>query len=173
TRWHRTCVGRDEEVMAMAQSTATLPAGPAIPRVLQLIHWLRRPIPFMENCAARFGDTFTIAFPTIPGAPARARRPTFVFSSDPEAIRDIFTGDEERLRAGDANAFLEPLLGVNSLLLLDGSRHLHERRMMQPPFRGERMQAYGDTMRDVAARVVASWPIGRPFPIHPEMQRIT
>src|SRR5262249_19840007 len=81
--------------------------------------------------------------------------------------------DEERLRAGDANAFLEPLLGVNSLLLLDGSRHLHERRMMQPPFRGERMQAYGDTMRDVAARVVASWPIGRPFPIHPEMQGIT
>jgi len=59
--------------MAMAQSTATLPAGPAIPRVLQLIHWLRRPIPFMENCAARFGDTFTIPEGVYPDVGARIK----------------------------------------------------------------------------------------------------
>jgi cytochrome P450 len=151
----------------------TLPPGPAIPRVLQMLHWIRRPLPFMEDCARAYGDCFTIGFPSIPGSPARSRRPTFVFFSDPEAIREIFTGDGDGLRAGEANAFLEPLLGEHSLLLLDGARHLRERRMMQPPFHGERMQAYGEVMRDITAAVVDGWPVGRPFPIHREMQRIT
>ena len=151
----------------------TLPPGPGIPRVLQLLQWVRRPLPFMEECARAYGDCFTIGFPGLPGAPARSRRPTFVFFSHPEAIREIFTGDGEGLHAGEANSFLEPLLGEHSLLFLDGSRHLRERRMMQPPFHGERMQAYGEVMRDITASVVDGWPVARPFPIHREMQRIT
>ena len=151
----------------------TLPPGPAIPRVLQMLQWIRRPLPFMEECARAYGDCFTIGFPGLPGAPVRSRRPTFVFFSDPEAIREIFTGDGEGLRAGEANSFLEPLLGENSLLVLDGARHLRERRMMQPPFHGERMQAYGEVMRDITASVVDGWPVARPFPIHREMQHIT
>jgi cytochrome P450 family 110 len=151
----------------------TLPPGPAIPRVLQLLQWIRRPLQFMDECARTYGDCFTIGFPSLPGAPARSRRPTFVFFSDPEAIQEIFTGDGEGLRAGEANSFLEPLLGENSLLLLDGQRHLRERRLMQPPFHGERMQAYGEVMRDITAAVVDDWPVARPFPLHREMQRIT
>ena len=139
----------------------TLPPGPGIPRVLQMLHCICRPLPFMEEGARAYGDCFTIGFPSIPGAPARSRRPTFVFFSDPEAIREIFTGDGEGLRAGEANSFLEPLLGENSLLLLDGPRHLRERRMMQPPFHGERMQAYGEVMRDITAAVVDGWPVGQ------------
>jgi cytochrome P450 len=160
-------------LLSMTHSTAHLPPGPPIPRLLQMLYWIRRPIPFMEDCTRTYGDCFTIGFPALPGTPLRSRRPTFVFFSHPEAIREIFTGPEETLRAGEANAFLEPLLGAHSLLLLDGTRHLHERRMMQPPFHGERMQAYGEIMRDITARVVADWTIGRPFPIHAEMQRIT
>ena len=151
----------------------TLPPGPAIPRVLQMLQWIRRPLPFMEECARAYGDCFTIGFPGLPGAPARSRRPTFVFFSHPEAIREIFTDDGEGLHAGEANSFLEPLLGENSLLVLDGARHLRERRMMQPPFHGERMQAYGEVMRDITASVVDGWPVARPFPIHREMQHIT
>jgi cytochrome P450 family 110 len=151
----------------------TLPAGPSLPRAFQMMHWIRRPIPFMEDCARAYGDPFTIGFPAIPGTPERAQRPTFVFFAHPDAIRDIFTGDETVLRAGDANAFLEPVLGPNSLLVLDGARHLRERRLMQPPFHGERMQAYADVMREVTDRVVDGWPVGQPFPIHTEMQHIT
>ena len=150
-----------------------LPPGPPLPRILQMAKWIRRPIPFMEECARDYGECFTIGFPVIPGTPERARRPTFVFFSHPDAIRDIFTGDESVLRAGDANAFLEPVLGSSSLLMLDGARHLHERRLMQPPFHGERMQAYADVMREITERVVEGWPVGQPFPIHTEMQHIT
>ena len=148
-----------------------LPPGPRTPSLVQLFNWVRRPIPFMEQCARQFGDSFTLRFPLF-GRPGD--RPEIVFLSDPEAVRDVFTGDEHDLLAGEANAtVLAPLLGEDSLLVLDGDRHLEERRLMMPPFHGERMQAYGTVMRDIAARVIDGWPVERPFPLHPHMQAIT
>src|SRR2546427_690713 len=44
----------------------TLPAGPASSPVVQLLYWVYRPIPFMEDCARRFGDVFTVRFPANP-----------------------------------------------------------------------------------------------------------
>src|SRR5262245_179822 len=115
-----------------SHSAPSLPPGPKLPTFLQLFRWIRQPIPFMQECARRYGDCFTIRLPFCPG--------TLVFFSDPEAIKEIFTGDPDQLRAGEANVVVRPFLGQNSLLLLDGTRHLHERRMMMPPFHGERMQ---------------------------------
>jgi cytochrome P450 len=112
-----------------------------------------------RNC-----DPFMLRLPSAP---------PIVFFSHPDAIKTIFTGDEEDLRAGEANVRLEPILGRQSLLLLDGREHLRERRLLQPPFQGDRMLAYGPVMRDIAAAAVARWPLGRPFPIHAEMQGVT
>jgi cytochrome P450 len=119
----------------------------------------------MEECAQKFGDCFTVRFP-IGGR-------NIVFFSDPAAIKEIFTGDAENFRAGEANAVVRPILGDYSMLLLDGARHSRERRLMMPPFHGERMQVYGEAMRDIADRSIDAWPIGTPFPIHSYMQRIT
>ncbi|MGH7899287.1 MAG: cytochrome P450, partial [Candidatus Binatia bacterium] len=118
----------------------------------------------MDECAATFGDVFTLRLPASP---------PIVMFSHPDAIKTIFTGDEEELRAGEANFRLQPLLGRQSLLLLDGGEHLRERRLLQPPFHGDRMLAYGAVMRDIAARAVERWPIGRPFALHGEMQGVT
>jgi cytochrome P450 len=96
-----------------------------------------------------------------------------VVFSDPEAIKEIFTVDPERLPAGETRVGLKPLVGEHSLLLLDGARHMHARRLMMSPFHGERMQVYGEIMRDIADRSINSWPVGRPFPIHSQMQGIT
>jgi cytochrome P450 len=152
---------------------ATLPPGPTSPRVVQLLRYTLRPLSYLEECARVYGDCFTLEFPRIPGTTQRVPRMTFVLFSDPEAIREIFTGDGERLRAGDANSVVEHLVGRHSLLFMDGERHLRERRMRQPPFHGERMQAYGEVMRDITDAVIDGWPLGRPFPIHAEMQPIT
>jgi cytochrome P450 len=118
----------------------------------------------MEECAQRYGDPFTLRLPSAP---------PIVFFSHPDAVKAIFTGDEEDLRAGEANFRLEPILGRHSLLLLDGREHLRERRLLQPPFHGDRMLSYGPVMRDIAAAAVERWPLGRPFPIHAEMQGVT
>jgi cytochrome P450 len=132
--------------------------------VLQGLWFVTRPVEYFERCRRRFGDPFTVRLPGTPSV---------VLFSDPGAIREIFTGDDDVLRAGEATVILRPILGANSLLLIDGDRHLRERRMMMPPFHGDRMRTYGETMRDVTERALATWPVGRPFPILPETQAIT
>jgi len=145
--------------------TPSLPPGPKQWPLLQMLRWIRQPIPFMEECTRQFGECFTVRFP-VGGR-------NIVFFSDPVAIKEIFTGDTENFRAGEANAVVRPILGDYSMLLLDGARHSRERRLMMPPFHGERMQFYGEAMRDIADRSIDTWPIGTPFPIHTYMQGIT
>jgi cytochrome P450 len=145
-------------------TTATLPPGPTLPPLVQALQFAFRALPFFETCRRRYGDCFTIRMPF---------GPPYVLFTTPATVREIFTGDDDELRAGEANVVLRPLLGVNSLLFLDGDRHARERRLMLPPFHGERMLAYADTMRAITDDALDGWPVGRPFPVHPEMQAIT
>jgi cytochrome P450 family 110 len=140
-----------------------LPAGPRTPSIVQVVQWLRRPIPMLEDCARRYGDVFTLRFPGFD---------PLVLCSDPATIKTIFTGDPELLRAGEANVVIAPFVGLDSLLLADGARHRRKRRLMMPPFHGERMQVYGDVMRTITDRIIDAWPVGRPFPVHAETQSI-
>src|SRR5262245_62740783 len=142
-----------------------LPPGPRTPRLWQSLSFAFRPYAVIES-ARPWGDRYTIEALGTPGK--------LVVFSDPEAVRDIFGGDGDTLRAGEATGvILGPLIGWHSLLVLDGERHLHERRLMSPPFHGERMHVYGRLMRDIAVRAIDRWPVGSPFPIHREMQAIT
>jgi cytochrome P450 family 135 len=141
-----------------------IPPGPRYPRPLNTLGWIFRPGPFLERCRERYGPTFTLPV---------AHEGTWVFMSDPDAIKQIFTGDPEVLHAGEANIILTPLLGERSVLLLDEPEHMTQRKMMLPPFHGERMQRYGELMRDIAEREVRSWPVEQPFRVWPSMQAIT
>jgi cytochrome P450 len=149
----------------MMPTMPSLPRGPRLPALLQASQYAFRPGPFLESCARRYGECFTMRMPVGP--------PIAVMFTHPDAIRQIFTGDEDQLRGGESFIALQPILGAHSILALDGARHERERRLMMPPFHGERMLAYGETIRTIAACSVERWPIGRPFPIHAEMQAIT
>jgi cytochrome P450 len=92
---------------------------------------------------------------------------------DPDAVKQVFTGDPRLLHAGEGNQVLRPLLGPRSVLLLDGADHMAERKALLPPFHGERMQAYGDLIADIAAREVDSWPRNAPVAVRPRMQALT
>jgi cytochrome P450 len=142
----------------------SLPPGPKRPAIIQLLEWAHHPDELMLACREKYGDAFTLLFPSF--GPQ-------VFFSHPDAIKEIFTGSAEVYRAGESNAFLEPIVGRNSLLLLDGDRHLTERKMILPPFHGERMQAYGETMQSIVRSSIERWPIGQRFAIQPIMQTIT
>ena len=143
---------------------SALPPGPAEPPVVQTLRWLLRPISFMESCRRRFGDAFSVSFLGF--------QTPMVMLSDPEAIRALYTAPEHGLPPGRTVA-LRPIMGARSLLLLEGSEHLARRRLMLPPFHGERMRAYETIVRDVVAREVQGWPERRPFAIHPSMQAVT
>src|SRR3954452_18789200 len=142
---------------------AALPAGPRMPRALQTIGWLNRPFQFVERARAKYGDTFTIEI----------GRDTFVVLSDPADVKHVFTGDPAIYHAGAANIILLPFLGHKSVLLLDGAQHLSQRRLLLPPFHGEKMRRHVDLMREIAEREVAAWPRGVPIKAHPLMQKVT
>jgi cytochrome P450 len=132
--------------------------------VVQTIQWIVRPTAMMERLRRRYGDMFTMRV---------VHEGTWVFLSDPEAVKQVFTGDPRLLHAGEANVVLLPILGHRSVLLLDEQEHMAQRKLMLPPFHGERMRAYADTMTEVTERAVAGWPSDRPVRLLPEMQAIT
>ncbi len=148
--------------MSAARSATTrLPPGPGF---LATLGFVRNPYRFLDECARRYGDWFTVRVPGV--AP-------FVFTSEPAAVREVFLGDPELLHAGKANRPLGVFMGERSVLFLDGAAHLHDRRMILPAFHGERMRAYGPVMRSIARAVIAKWPSGEPFAVYPSMRSIT
>jgi cytochrome P450 len=141
-----------------------LPPEPKIPPLLQTLRWAFRPIPFMEDCRRRFGDSFSVRFLGF-------ERP-MVLISDPDAIKALYRQREQALPPG-RNIILEPILGSKSLLIQEGAEHLSRRKLMLPPFHGERMRSYEQTMNEIVSAEVDSWPLHSVFPIHARMQAVT
>jgi cytochrome P450 len=135
-----------------------------MPRPVQVLGWITRPAGLMRRAHARYGDVFTLRI---------AVRERWVVLAHPDAVKEVFTGDPEKLRAGEANRILLPLVGPSSVLLLDGREHLRQRRLMLPPFHGERMRRYEEIMREATERELHGWPLGEPVPLAPRMQAIT
>jgi len=142
-----------------------LPPGPDSHPIVNMVRWVRTPLAMLEQLAATYGPAFSVRIPRMPEP--------MVFFAEPAAIKDIWTGDPDVLRAGEANVILRSALGPSSLLLLDGLEHLRERRLMLPPFHGDRMRGYGEAMRDATLAEIARWRHGVGFPIQGAMQTIT
>ena len=149
---------------AVASVTKGLPPGPRMPRALQTAIWSRQAQWMLEQSRARFGDMFTLRI---------AHEDTWVMLSDPELVKQVFTGDPRVFHAGEGNQILKPILGENSVLVLDEKPHISQRRLLLPPFHGERMQGYGEKMAEIAIREIESWPTGTPYRLRPRMQAIT
>ena len=150
--------------MPAAPPDGLMPPGPRLPRLVQTIGFIFAPAPFLDACRRRYGDVVTMG---------TLFDPKFVMVFDPDVVKQVFRGPHEQLRAGEANAPLGPVLGERSVLLLDGSEHLRQRRLMLPAFHGERMREYERVMTATADRVIDSWPVGEPFALLPTMQSLT
>ncbi|HEX5929182.1 MAG TPA: cytochrome P450 [Solirubrobacterales bacterium] len=131
---------------------------------MQTLRWAFRPLPFMQDCRERYGDSFSVRFVGF-------ERP-MVLISDPAAIKALYMERSHGLPPG-RNIILEPILGSSSLLIQEGAEHLSRRRLMLPPFHGERMRSYEAVVEEIVTAEVDSWPLDREFPIHSRMQAIT
>lgn len=127
----------------------TLPQGPSF-APLQTFRLARDAVGFYRETSARYGDPFTL--PLMVGK--------VVVTGDPEGIREIFTADPA-IFTPFAQMPLEPVVGRHSMLLLDGARHRRERKLLMPPFHGDRMRAYGELMAAIARRRTAELAPGR------------
>src|SRR3954468_3471068 len=140
------------------------PPGPTAPSVVQVARWIARPTDFMNKTRRDYGDVFTVRFASVG---------RIVFVSEPTLIKQIFTASPDQLRAGEPNWPLIPVLGERGTLLLDGKEHLNRRRVILPPFHGERLERYREMFAAVAAEHIERWPKNEPFPLLPKVQGIT
>jgi unspecific monooxygenase len=142
-----------------------LPDGSHTLSLRQMIQWITQPLEFLETYAQQYGDIFTA--PVGPGSAP------LVLISSPQAIQEIFSTDPKQLDSGEAAGIRLPLLGQQSLLALDGERHRRQRKLLTPPFHGERMLTYGQLMRDITEQVTSRWRIDEPFSVRSSMQAIS
>ncbi len=119
---------------------------------------------YLETSAQQYGDIFTTQWGSF--AP-------FVIVSNPKAIQELLTADPKQFDSGSGNKILQPIVGDNSIALLDGKRHQRQRQLLTPPFHGERMRAYGKLICDITEQVITQQREGAPFAVRSAMQEIS
>lgn len=142
-----------------------LPPGPQSAPILQTIRYVTKPIPLLEECRAKHGDIFTLKL---------VGSGDWVFLTKPDHLKAMFTGDADVMHAGEANrSVFGAITGPSTVLTMDGKEHLARRRLLLPPFHGERMQEYVDITRDITLARVRHWAVGKILNMQAETQRMT
>lgn len=134
------------------------------PTFVQTALWVFRPVPFLFKLRDRFGDNFRVKLLSVG---------EIVLTADPEEIRKVFTSKSHQLHAGEANIVLSPIVGDNSVLVLDDAQHMRQRKLLLPPFHGDRMRSYLDEMVEITNESIDNWPRGEAFRLRDETQGIT
>ena len=146
------------------ETRAELPAGPSWPAIVQGMAYWSRPLAFLEQCRERYGGRFTLRVPTAP---------PWVMHTDPEHVKQIFTLPPEVAHPGRGARVLEPVVGLNSVILLDEAPHMEQRKLMLPALHGEKMVRLAGLIEEVTERDVAAWPRDVPVRLHDRFQALT
>ncbi len=140
-----------------------LPPGPGVPSAVQMVATWTRPTASLESLR-KYGKRVSVQLPF---------QPPFVLLWDPADVKELFTAPPDAVHPGEGARILAPIVGRNSVILLDEGPHLEQRRLLLPAFHGERMARLQGVMADLAEREVRDWPASAPVALHPRLQRLT
>jgi cytochrome P450 len=110
----------------------------------------------MAGNRRRFGDTFG----------ARLAGGDTVFISDPDSVKRLFSATGRARAPG-------PPFGTSSLFVQQDDVHLRSRRLMLPPFHGERLRAHEQTIEAETRKAIEDWPLNTPFALLPYTRALT
>lgn len=99
--------------------------------------------------------------------------PPFVFFSDPSDIKSIIAAPVDVLRPGDGAAVITPLVGKDSFMLQEGSRHMDTRKAILPALHRNAVKAHTEHVRSIVDDEIVRWPLDTPFPLHPYLCALT
>ncbi|MDB9456875.1 cytochrome P450 [Dolichospermum circinale CS-545/17] len=134
--------------------------------IIQVLNWIFRPMPYMVECAKKYGDVFALKL--------QGNLPPMLFVYSPEAMQQVLSNDQKELEApGDLNSIFEYLLGKNSVISLSGKAHQRQRQLIMPPFHGERMRTYAELIENITIKVFNQQPKNQSFNIRNITQDIT
>lgn len=143
---------------------AGLPPGPHAPGWMQTSQWMFRPIEFMNKCREQYGPIFTLRL-----GPAQ----NVVMVGTPDLAKRALSEDPDILRAGETNGIFRPVVGSNSILLLDGDAHMHQRRILLRGLGASHAAQFVDQVREIAAKRIDGWETGQRLKLHDEMEAIS
>ena len=112
-----------------------LPDGPKAPDLLQKIQYITDPLGYMDSAYQRYGDIFN--------APVMGNFKQLLLVSDPQGLQQLLTKDTKEFYT-PSNGLLQVVVGDNSIFCLENDRHRRERKLLIPPFHGDRMRSYGN-----------------------------
>jgi cytochrome P450 len=139
-----------------------LPPGPKLPSLATMVRMSMDPFGFLEACRDRYGDAFTLRQPGVGAG---------VFICEPQAVKTLCTGGyEDFSRAAETIRFL---LGDHAVIFQQDGQHKETRRLMVPPFHGERMRAYGADMARFTDDMIDSFSDGERLLLHKRFQDLT
>jgi cytochrome P450 len=142
-----------------------LPRGPRLhPFALTLI-WSLAPGWVMDQCVRRIGDSFTLTF-----FPSGRK---LVILSDPEEVKAVFTAPPEVAPSAAGASPIALIMGPSSVITLTGPEHMRQRKLLLPPFHGERMREYAEVIVQATRRSMADWPLGEPMKLSERTRAIT
>ena len=131
---------------------AKLPPGPRF-RVPTTYEIATRPVAHLLEWFEEYGDPMLL----------RALNGDVFTTADPELIKQIFANRDPDLFRPFAVEATEPIFGDRSVLAMFGDEHKRERKLLMPPFHGERMRAYGTVMTEAARQAFAAIGPGEEF----------
>jgi cytochrome P450 len=121
------------------------------------VRWVFDPVRYMQDCTQTDPDCFATS---ISGSGSDR----VIFVQQPRILQYLFAHDRRELFApGDGIAVLEPLIGNTSVVTLEGEAHQRRRRLLLPPFHGERLHIYGDLIAQITRHESARLPSTRLF----------
>ncbi|WP_341525645.1 cytochrome P450 [Nostoc sp. UHCC 0302] len=136
------------------------------PSLLQTLQLIAQPTKFLEDCATKYGDTFTVRVLGL-------KSPPVVFFSHPQAISDCFAVPAHKLDFKKATYVFKPLFGENSIVLQEARSHYRQRQLLLPAFHGDRMKSYGKIICQITEECTKSWTENSSYSIHKVMSDIT
>lgn len=132
---------------------------------LQLANWIFRPLDYMETNFRKHGDLFFARWGIF----------EWVFINHPDALKQVLSQDTGKTVSapGEANKILSSVLGHHSVTRLDGAAHQQRRKLIMPPFHGERLKVYANLIKDITLSVMSEMSVGQAFRARDMMQKIT
>jgi cytochrome P450 family 135 len=140
--------------------------GPNAPRLAQAVWWASAQHRFFNDNLTRYGSPFRMRVPFMYGG-------TVAVFGTTSAAQQLLRMPAEVAHGGEAYAILRQSSGPTSVIVRDEDEHLRLRKLMLPALHGERLQQWRDFVTQLTLDEIATWPIGRPFPLRPVAERIT
>jgi cytochrome P450 len=148
---------------AEAGAAIRMPPGRRLPKLLQTLDFARRPLESNLAARRRHGDVWQTQLLT--------RDTAFVMTAHPDHVKALLTATDAPSMTGESP--LRPILGPNSVLTLNGKRHMRQRKLLLPPFHGDAVARYVEMIERVVERELDGWGVGETIRLAARMQAVT